>query len=42
MYKISTAGISVGIMTVLLIFTVATTNSVFAVPLKPGEERQLG
>lgn len=38
MYKISTARISIGIMTVLLIFTVATTNSVFAVPLKPSQQ----
>jgi hypothetical protein len=38
MYKISPSGISLGIMTVLLILTAATTNSVFAVPLKPSDQ----
>jgi hypothetical protein len=38
MYKISPAGILLGIMTVLLIPTAATTNSVLAVPLKPSDQ----
>jgi hypothetical protein len=38
MYKISPARILFGIITVLLILTAATTNSVFAVPLKPSQQ----
>src|SRR5438067_1409374 len=38
MYKISIAGILLGIMTVLMITTAAATNSVFAVPLKPSNQ----
>lgn len=38
MYKISPAGIFLGIMTVLLILTAARTESVLAVPLKPSDQ----